>query len=74
RLVWASWEDGFILDTFRIGTDGALHVGSGDDYELPDDAPIGLVKREDLDAITLRQWQQVLADHELTQPFPQLAG
>lgn len=72
-LVWATYEDGFILDTFRIGADGALTVGSGDEYELPDDAPIGLVHDSELDAITRKQWRKVLADHELTPPFAQLS-
>ncbi|PZR15404.1 MAG: hypothetical protein DI536_08100 [Archangium gephyra] len=72
-LVWATYEDGFILDTFRIGADGALTVGSGDEYELPDDAPIGLAHDGELDAITRKQWRKVLADHELTPPFTQLS-
>ena len=72
RLVWATYEDGFILDTFRVGADGALSVGAGFEYELPDDAPIGLVQRSELDDLTAAQWVKVLADHALTPPFAQL--
>lgn len=73
RLVWAAYdEDGFVLDSFRVHSDGSLKTGREEDFELEDGSVVGVVRREDLDAITLKQWAKVFADHELTQPFEQL--
>ena len=71
-LIWGVYEDGSLVQSFRFMEDGSFNTPDEDEYELPENAMIGLVHPLELDDDTLKQWQEQLADYEIKQPFPQL--
>jgi hypothetical protein len=66
RLVWSA--DG---TAFRPAEDRTFADIDDAAFTLPDEAEIALVHPLSLDG-TLGAWAQILADYEITQPFPQL--
>ncbi|MCQ4087389.1 DUF4132 domain-containing protein [Saccharibacillus sp. JS10] len=75
-LIWGvyagSGEETAIDTTFRYMEDGTFNTVDEDEYELPEDAQIGLVHPLELDADTLAAWKTQLKDYEIVQPFVQL--
>ena len=71
-LVWGVYEDGALTDTFRYMEDGSFNTVDEDEYELPENASIGLVHPVELSADLLDGWKQQLEDYEITQPIDQL--
>ena len=57
---------------FRALGDGTLTDADDEIVSLDDDAPVGLVHPLDLDAGTIAEWREHLADYEIEPPFPQL--
>ncbi len=73
-LIWGTYdENGNLLDTFRYMEDGTFNTADEDEYELPEQAVIGLVHPIELTEDVLSAWMEQLADYEITQPFAQLA-
>jgi predicted DNA-binding WGR domain protein len=74
-LVWGTWRDGVLRDTFRV-TDELDYADAGDDvFALPgDDArlEVGIVHPLQLDGATRAAWGETLADYEIVPPFAQL--
>ncbi|URM94205.1 DUF4132 domain-containing protein [Actinomadura madurae] len=70
RLVWIC-EDGGTATAFRIAEDRTLADAGDDAFTLPAAARVGIAHPLHL-GDTLDTWSQVLADYEITQPFPQL--
>ncbi|MBQ8134453.1 MAG: DUF4132 domain-containing protein [Clostridia bacterium] len=71
-LIWASYTDDGQVQTFRYMEDGSFNTSDEDEYELPENAKIGLVHPIDLDENTLSAWKEQLSDYEIIQPIEQL--
>ena len=71
-LVWGIYADGKLTDTFRYMEDGTFNTVDEEEYELPENAKIGLVHPVELDEETLQGWKQQLEDYEITQSIEQL--
>ncbi|MBQ8078593.1 MAG: DUF4132 domain-containing protein [Oscillospiraceae bacterium] len=71
-LIWGVYKDGSLVQTFRYLEDGSLNTADEEEYELPEDAAVGLVHPLELDAKLLAAWKEQLADYEIVQPFRQL--
>ncbi len=72
-LIWGTYDaEGKLLASFRYMEDGSFNTADEDEYELPEQAKIGLVHPLELDAETLESWTTQLTDYEITQPFAQL--
>lgn len=71
-LVWGVYENGKLKETFRFMEDGTFNTADEDEYELPQEAGIGLVHPLELEGSLLEGWKSQLEDYEIKQPFPQL--
>ena len=71
-LIWASYEGGALSQTFRYTEEGTFNTSDDDEYELPENAVIGLIHPIDLDEDTLSAWKEQIEDYEITQPIEQL--
>ena len=71
-LIWGIYEDGKLTDTFRYMEDGSFNTVDEDEFDLPENAKIGLVHPVELDEETLEGWKQQLEDHEIKQSIEQL--
>ena len=72
-LIWGIYEDGKLTDTFRYMEDGTFNTVDEDEYNLPENAKIGLVHPVELDGETLEGWKQQLEDYEIKQSIDQLS-
>jgi Domain of unknown function (DUF4132) len=74
RLVWGTYSpEGQLLSTFRVCEDHA-YANHQDDAFTPDESnPVGVVHPIRLSAELRAQWNEILIDYEITQPFPQIA-
>jgi predicted DNA-binding WGR domain protein len=72
-LVWGIHDDeGRLVDTFRVTAEQDFADVKDDPFELPPGARVGLVHALHLDDDQKRAWGQLLADYEVTPPFPQI--
>lgn len=71
-LVWGTYEDGKLKDTFRYMEDGSFNTVDEEEYELPEDGRIGLVHPIELEEESLEAWKEQLSDYEVVQPIEQL--
>lgn len=71
-LIWGNYKDGKLETTFRYLEDGTFNTVSEEEYELPDDALIGLVHPIELEKETIDAWKEQLSDYEITQAVEQL--
>lgn len=71
-LIWGVYANGALTSTFRYMEDGSFNTMDEDEYELPEDAMIGLVHPIELDEESLKAWKEQLSDYEVTQPIEQL--
>jgi predicted DNA-binding WGR domain protein len=73
RLVWGLYDaqDG-LTGGFRVAEDWTLADGDDAEFELPDDARVGLVHVIEMPAPLQAAFGQILADYEILQPFKQL--
>jgi hypothetical protein len=73
RLVWvATDDDGSVLAVFRPLDDGTLTDADDAEVEVPADARVRLAHDTVLALAAVQDWQQHLADYEVTPLFPQL--
>jgi len=72
RLIWATYSDGKVVATFRITEDRTPADQHDEDWNIPEDAEIGIPHVLELDADTLTNWGEILGDYEILQPFSQL--
>lgn len=72
-LIWGVYEDGKLGTTFRYMEDGSFTTSDGDEFELPENAVIGLVHPIELSEELKAEWTEQLSDFEIVQPFPQLS-
>jgi hypothetical protein len=71
-LIWGSYKDGSLVESFRYMNDGSFTTVDEDEYALREDAIIGLVHPLELDEDLLTRWRQQLEDYEITQAFGQI--
>lgn len=71
-LIWGVYQDGRMLTTFRYMEDGSFNTVDEEEYQLPDNAQIGLAHPVELEVETLDGWKRQLEDYEITQSIPQL--
>ncbi|HIF9272344.1 TPA: DUF4132 domain-containing protein [Photobacterium damselae] len=70
KLVWGIYQDNVLLQTFIVNP---TPMDRDDDaVMIADDAVIGLVHPSELNQEALEQWQEYLADWEITPLFEQL--
>ena len=72
-LIWGIYEDGKLVSSFRYLDDGSFTTSDEDEFEIPENASIGLVHPIELEKDELETWKEQLSDYEITQPFPQLS-
>lgn len=71
-LIWGVYQEGKLQATFRYMEDGSFNTVDEEEYQLPEDAQIGLAHPVELDEETLDGWKQQLEDYEIAQSLPQL--
>jgi hypothetical protein len=71
-LVWGVYVEGKLKDTFRYMEDGSFNTKDEEEYEILEDALIGLVHPLEIEGETLENWSQQFEDYEIVQPFSQL--
>ncbi len=71
-LVWAKMKDQAIDTTFRVDAGGRFVTAGGSELPLEDDARVTLPHPLLLGG-AMAAWVQIFAEHQLAQPFPQLA-
>lgn len=71
-LIWGIYDENGLSASFRYLDDGSFTTSDEDEFEIPDNASIGLVHPIELSADELAVWKEQLSDYEITQPFPQL--
>ncbi|MFB4295397.1 DUF4132 domain-containing protein [Actinomadura sp. NTSP31] len=73
RLVWIAGDgDGDEATAFRVAEDRTFADAADDAFTLPTSSRVRIAHPLDLGG-TVDAWSRVLADYEITQPFPQLA-
>jgi len=73
RLVWGLYDaQDALTGAFRVAEDWTLADGDDAQFELPDDARVGLVHVIEMPAPLQAAFGQILADYEILQPFKQL--
>jgi len=72
-LIWGIYEDGKLTDTFRYMEDGTFTTVVEDEFDLPEQAKIGLVHPVELEPEILDGWKQQLEDYEIKQSIDQLS-
>lgn len=73
RLVWGTYEDGALAQTFRVAEDGTLADPSDGAWALPAGAALGIPHPVELGAELTARWAGIFHDYRTVQPFPQLA-
>ncbi len=72
RLVWARYEGGQVIQSFRATEDLELVDHDDEPVELGQGGHIGLPHPLDLSDAARAAWGEQLADYEVVQPFAQL--
>lgn len=71
-LIWGSYENGQLKETFRYMEDGSFNTVDEEEYTLPESCSIGLVHPLELSQELIDAWKEQLSDYEITQPVQQL--
>ncbi|MBR4731555.1 MAG: DUF4132 domain-containing protein [Lachnospiraceae bacterium] len=71
-LIWGTYKDGKLEQTFRYLEDGTFNTVEEEEYELSEDGLIGLVHPIELEKETIDAWKEQLSDYEITQAVEQL--
>ncbi len=71
-LIWGCYENGKLKETFRYMEDGTFNTVDEDEYELLENATIGLVHPIELTEEVKKQWEDQLEDYEIIQSIEQL--
>lgn len=71
-LVWGTYKENKLADTFRYMEDGSFNTKDEDIYEIEDTSKIGIVHPIELEEETLALWKEQLENYEIKQPFEQL--
>lgn len=71
-LIWGVYKEEKLIDTFRYMEDGTFNTAEEEEYELAEDAVVGLVHPIELSEESLQTWEEQLSDYEVVQPIEQL--
>ncbi|MDE6621882.1 MAG: DUF4132 domain-containing protein [Lachnospiraceae bacterium] len=71
-LIWGTYEEGLLKDTFRYMEDGSFNTVDEEEYTLPESGAVGLVHPLELSEDIIAAWKEQLSDYEITQPVEQL--
>jgi len=71
-LIWGIYNGSELLESFRYMDDGSFTNIDEDEFEIPENAEIGLVHPIELTDEQKNAWIEQLSDYEITQPFNQL--
>lgn len=71
-LIWGIYNGSELIESFRYMDDGSFTNIDEDEFELPENAEIGLVHPIELTDEQKASWAEQLSDYEITQPFNQL--
>jgi Domain of unknown function (DUF4132) len=73
RLLWTSYDSqGKVLEHFRITEDFTYSDVDDNLYQLTADMQIGLLHPARISPAVRSQWNELLVDYEITQPFAQV--
>lgn len=72
QLVFAAYEDGKIVRSFRVTEDQTIADENDDEIPLPEAGRIGVVHPAHLSESAKSAWGQVMSDYEIIPPFQQL--
>lgn len=71
-LIWGVYENHELKASFRYMEDGSFNTADEEEYDLPEEAAIGLVHPVELSEELMKAWKEQLSDYEIKQPFEQL--
>lgn len=71
-LVWGIYKEETLTGSFRYMEDGSFNTVDEEEFELPDNAQIGLVHPIELTGEERDAWKEQLEDYEIIQPVEQL--
>lgn len=71
-LIWGIYDNSGLIESFRYMDDGSFTNINEDEFELPENASIGLVHPIELSDEQKASWAEQLSDYEIIQPFNQL--
>lgn len=71
-LIWGTYEEQKLETPFRYMEDGTFNTVDEEEFELPENALIGLIHPSELEKDAIDAWKEQLSDYEVTQPFEQL--
>lgn len=72
-LIWGVYDGDKLVESFRYMDDGSFTNIEEDEFEIPENAKIGLVHPIELTDEQKQSWAEQLSDYEITQPFPQIS-
>lgn len=73
-LIWGTYKDGALQNTFRYCDDGSFCDENDDTFELPEDAQISLAHPVEMSEESISAWLEQLSDYEIVQPFAQISA
>lgn len=71
-LIWGVYNDNALVQTFRYMEDGTFNTEDEEEYDMPENATIGLVHPLELTADSIAAWKEQLDDYEVKQCIEQL--
>ena len=71
-LIWGVYEGAQLTQSFRYMEDGSFNTAQEEEYDIPDNAKVGLVHPIELSDQEKAAWTEQLEDYEIKQPFTQL--
>ncbi|MCM1358632.1 MAG: DUF4132 domain-containing protein, partial [Prevotella sp.] len=72
-LIWGVYAGDKLVESFRYMDDGSFTNIDEDEFEIPENAEIGLIHPIELTDEQKKSWAEQLSDYEITQPFPQIS-
>ncbi|MDE6035291.1 MAG: DUF4132 domain-containing protein [Ruminococcus sp.] len=72
-LIWGVYDGNRLVESFRYMDDGSFTNIEEDEFEIPENAEIGLVHPIELTSEQKKLWAEQLSDYEIIQPFPQIS-
>jgi len=71
-LIWGSYKNGELEETFRYMEDGTFNTKDEDEFEIQDDCKIGLIHPVEISEEDIELWKKQLSDYDMVQPINQL--
>lgn len=71
-LIWGSYKNGELEETFRYMEDGTFNTKDEDEFEIQEDCKIGLIHPVEISKEDIELWKKQLSDYDIVQPINQL--